>query len=345
MNNKVTKPIPKKSNLYPKKNPSGHKLDTLAELYESTKNTSEKKEQTTKSKLYKRARSKFFTNGLILKLVDVSNTSLSKSYWNSYHCASVIQQENEKMTSKYCNNRWCQVCNRIRTAKTIKGYLPQIQKFTDPYFITLTRPNVLADTLQFEIDYLLKQFRRVYRHFIDSKQGLRGIRKIECTYNPTRNDYHPHLHLIVDGKEKAEKIVELWLKYNSESTIKAQDTRPIQDDNAALELFKYFTKLTTKETIFGKSEYSIHPYALNVIFESMRLRRVYQPMGIKKINTDVEPTEALFLDEKQNQVFDMWLFSMDDSDWVNTKGKKLTGYKPNAQILELLNIQQNDNTK
>ena len=37
MNNKVTKPIPIKSNLYPKKNPSGHKLDTLALVYESEK--------------------------------------------------------------------------------------------------------------------------------------------------------------------------------------------------------------------------------------------------------------------------------------------------------------------
>lgn len=338
MNNKVTKPIPIKSNLYPKKNPSGHKLDTLALVYES-----EKKQPDSKATLLKRARSKFFTNHIVLKLVDVPNSSLNKSYWNTWYCSTVLNQENDKITGKYCNNRWCQVCNRIRTAKTIKGYLPQIQKLKDPYFVTLTRPNVLADTLEYEINLYLKQFRRVYRHFIDAKNPIKGIRKIECTYNAKRDDYHPHFHLIVESQETANKIIELWLKINPEATSKAQDARPIENDMGAMELFKYFTKLTTKEIVKGKSEYSIHAESLNVIFESMVRKNVYQAMQIKKVVEDIEPTEAFIIDDNMENIIDQWLYDLDQSDWINSKGKKLTGYKPTESILKILNISNDGN--
>lgn len=333
----TTNVIKNKGPIFQKKN-SGHYLDTLAQLYESEKTESESKE-----KLRKRSRSKFFTSHLVLKLVEIKESSLIKSYWNSYHCASILNQENDKITGKYCNNRWCQVCNRIRTAKTIKGYLPQIKKLIDPYFVTISRPNVLADTLEFELDIIIKQFRRIYRHFIDSKSPIVGIRKIECTYNVKRDDFHPHIHLIVESEATAQKIIDLWLKYNPEASSKAQDKRPVDNEGSALELFKYFTKLTTKQIIEGKSVYSIHAESLNIIFESMRKRRVYQPMGIKKVSEEVEPQEAFRLDENSEHIIDQWIYSLDDSDWINSKGKKLSGYKPTESILKILNISNDGN--
>ena len=89
-------------------------LDTLAQLRTETPS----KPPVT---LVKRAKAKFLTNGLSFPLIDL-NSPLKKSYWLTWHCTSVLLQEGQKITSRYCNNRWCIVCNRIRTAKLINGY-------------------------------------------------------------------------------------------------------------------------------------------------------------------------------------------------------------------------------
>jgi len=67
-------------------------------------------------KLLNRARSKYFTRGLMFGMIDLKDSPLIKQYWNTYYCASTLFQESGKITSRYCSNRFCIVCNRIRTA-------------------------------------------------------------------------------------------------------------------------------------------------------------------------------------------------------------------------------------
>jgi hypothetical protein len=104
--------------------------------------------------LTRRAKAKFITSGLIFPLIDL-NSDLKKSYWLTWHCTSVLLQDGQKITSRYCNNRWCIVCNRIRTAKMIKNYYPVIKsEIQDGYFVTLTIPNVQGQRLkQVECSY------------------------------------------------------------------------------------------------------------------------------------------------------------------------------------------------
>src|ERR1035437_2148495 len=77
--------------------------------------------------LKKRARSKFVANALSLALVD-TKSELNQSYWNTWHCNETLTQHGNKITARYCNNRWCNTCNRIRTAKLMNGYLPALKK-------------------------------------------------------------------------------------------------------------------------------------------------------------------------------------------------------------------------
>jgi hypothetical protein len=295
-----------------------------------------------KNNLKKRARSKYFTNHLVYKLVDEKST-LSKSYWNTWHCTNIIQQEGQKLTAKYCNNRWCQVCNRIRTAKAIKGYLPQIMELDQPQFVTLSRPNVKAADLKTELKTLLSQFKKVQNHFRRTEgKILQGLRKLECTYNWKTKEYHPHLHIIVEGGENTgEKVVSEWLKFNPTAHEKGQDYRPIADDKSALEMFKYFTKLTTKVDISGESVSFIHSESLNVIFEAMRGRRVYQPIGtLKKVTEDVEELQSEEYEDIENVEHDIWTYFDEFGDWVNSDGELLTGYTPSESMKELTGAKQ-----
>jgi hypothetical protein len=105
------------------------------------------------------------------------------------------------------------------------------------------------------------------------------VRKLECTYNVHRDDYHPHLHVVTSTREQAELLRSLWLAKHSasECTPDAQDVRACGRETLN-EVFKYFTKITTPAT--GKSGRAAAPPAvLDVIFQAMRGKRVYQPLG------------------------------------------------------------------
>ena len=99
-------------------------LDKLAQPHTKIPESGEK---TTLETYKRRAVAKFNTNALVFEMVKL-DSPLTKSYWNSFHCSNIILQDGKTLTAKYCNNRWCTVCNRIRTGKLIKGYLPEFEK-------------------------------------------------------------------------------------------------------------------------------------------------------------------------------------------------------------------------
>ena len=145
-------------------------LDTSAQLRKITKAKASyapiPKAYTTKQqRLQNRARSKAITCSVVFKLTPLQSP-LNKSYWSTYHCSNTILQDGRKMRSKYCNQRWCLVCNRIRTAKLMHGYLPSIDAMKDPQFVTLTRPNVKGS-------YLRATFGTMQSTFAQCKDALR----------------------------------------------------------------------------------------------------------------------------------------------------------------------------
>ena len=193
-------------------------LDTLAQLRKIEKPNSlkaalPKAYTTNQSTLQKRARTKAISNAVVFKLTPLQSP-LNKAYWSTFHCSNSILQDGDKLTSRYCNQRWCLVCNRIRTAKLMRGYLPSIDEMKDPQLVTLTRPNVKGG-------YLRSTFSSMQSIFIQCKDALRkqgitliGIRKVEVTFNEITGEYHPHFHFIIDGKKASEALKTEWLKRN-----------------------------------------------------------------------------------------------------------------------------------
>lgn len=325
--------MPNKVNTIPKKNPGKPPentpenpalyLDTLALLRKAPPIEGYRG---AKSVLLKRARSKYLSNNISLKLADL-DTDLKKSYYNSFHCASLLQQKDNKLIGKYCNNRWCLVCNRIRTAKLINGYRKPLSELPDPYFVTLTVPNVPDHELRTTIKNLIHTFRKIKDTFRKRQTPIRGIRKIECTYNAQRNDYHPHLHLVVEGEDVGKGIISEWINHYPTAKRISQDIRPA-NENSILELFKYFTKLMAKDKQF-------HTQALDVIFQAMRGLRVFQPMGIKKVKEDIDELLAeTYEDLEDLETYWIW----NENDWYDKDtGEALTEYTPSENLEKLKN--------
>jgi hypothetical protein len=269
---------------------------------------------------------------LAIRLAEL-RSPLEKSYRNSVYCASTLKQDGGKLRGRYCGNRWCLVCSRVRTARAINKYKPIIDSWADPQFVTLTVRNVPGDQLSQTLDQMVKTS-AVIRRAITRTDGLsfEALRKLECTHNYHRDDYHPHYHLIVNGKAQALALRNRWLAaWGDQADAQGQDVRPCTP-GSLLELCKYATKLASSSG--GRKQY-MSPEALDVIFLSLRGRRIWQSIGfVAKATVDEEAeigtdgtTEALSPAADGAE----WSWEQDQHDWVDHRtGELLTGWTPNT---------------
>lgn len=279
--------------------------------------------------LQKRAKNKYFSQELARHLTTLSSP-LNKAYRRTlFDCGSLLIQEGQKLTGRYCNGRWCNTCNRIRTAKLMEGYRKPLETLLEPYFVTLTIPNVCGEDLKESIKTLLKTIQLITR----SRRRLtefNGIRKIECTYNAIEDTYHPHLHLIIDGKDNAEWLVSEWLKRNPNANRVAQDYRKA-DSGSLMELFKYTTKIVTKTQ---KDGFKIYVRALDTIFQAMYKVRTFQSFGkIRMVSEDIEDIQSELYDIPYYESL-VWQWS--GYDWqAMINGERLSNYRPSKRMIEL----------
>lgn len=318
-------------------------LDTLAQLDQNhTSVIPSLSPEEYQSRFQKRGRAKFLSRALALGLAGL-RSPLEKSYRNTVYCSECVVQENGVMTAKFCGNRWCMTCSRIRTARAINAYLPVLETWVGVHLVTLTVPNcaggqVLRDTITRMLDVFTRCKRSIKR---TGCMDFRGVRKLEVTYNVRRKDYHPHLHVIVEGREQGEELRRLWLHhFRGVADAKAQDVRAC-DMGGIAEIFKYFTKLLTK---VGKGKRGVAPLmALDTIFQAMKGRRVWQPVGFtlpKEIEQEIEGEEMVVsgtpaFKRQAERVY--WEWVQDVADWVDREtGEALSEYEPSRAFVELV---------
>ena len=345
----------------PKKYEGLQLLDTLA-LLRTHLPAPEKKQITDnlKSTLRKRAAAKHHTLQYLKPLIKL-NSPLKNSYCNSLTCSESVISKDGQLHSAYCKNRWCQVCNRIKTANLINGYQPELDKIENKKFVTISYANVSAEQLPEALKHYSKWWRHFYLSQMDKTKKVRrlllqanragdydaiqflskwydeiklkGIKKLECTYNAILDNYHPHLHVLVNGEEYALQMMLSWLTYCTANNLKVDDqAQKIEevDSNICKELFKYFSKIasSTGKTSKGKREKKIFIHALDIMFLAMRGYQVFTAFGLDKI-VDEDHVKAIYED---NGLDDVWLWRK--NDWVNTKKEKLSGYKPSKYEME-----------
>jgi len=212
----------------------------------------------------------------------------------------------------------------------INGYAPAIEEFNEPQFVTLTIPNVKAKDLKIAIEEMNNSLKAIRKNLKKTYNiELKALRKYESTYNAKRNDYHPHFHLIVDGLNSANKLVELWLRRYTKADKKAQDITPA-DETSLTELCKYFTKVIARDTDYN-------PKALDIMFRAIKGKRTFQPIGIKKhVSEDVEEIQSQEIEFKEEQN-EIWQFIPTALDWVSAYSECLSEYKPTKEDLIIIN--------
>lgn len=290
----------------------------------------------TKEKLEKRAKAKYSQEPLLLALLELKESKLSKNYKDAFFCSSVLTQKGDKLTSRYCKNRFCRVCNRISTGKLINNYAPILDKLTDKQFVTLTIPNVAAEDLRSSIIKMNKVMRLIQDKRRKAKIPLiKGIRKLECTYNTYLNNYHPHFHLIIENESQATDLINEWLFYYPEAVIQAQHKAEATE---CIELFKYFTKLTSNTGATYENGSKVKdewqfPEAIDIIFTHIAKLRIVQSMGgIRLVDDKIKDLEAQIVDKETIKEYTGVYFWYGENWYDPYTGELITNFCPTENL-------------
>ena len=151
---------------------------------------------------------------------------------------------------------------------------------------------------------------------------IQGMRKLEVTYNETTDTYHPHFHIIMSDYLATQTLLNLWHKQFPTANSKAQDVRaiPLGDEQSFIELFKYATKETTKDTIYS---------SLNGI-------KLYQKYGtFKKVKDPIEAKEHQTTFEHIAPNQDIFVYDKEQKDWIGENGNLLIDTNYITQTLKI----------
>ncbi len=269
---------------------------------------------------------KHFTIQSNLQLIDVAPKVWKEKYWKAYHCKNILLQDGNKLKGSLCRKRWCQNCNRIKTAELVNAYskpLQELQKEDDLYLITLSSKTIKEKRLRFEIDRRYKAFTRI-KDNLRKNYGIQliGCRKLEVTYNQEKDWYHPHFHFIQKGKKEAEMLLKLWYTHNPLAGKQGQDITLIDANSpkALIEVFKYATKEVAKE------EFSA--LALHNIYKAIDGKRVFQTYGkLKKVDEVKEAKEEVNEADFIKPNYEIWEYNISLKDYVNSYDQDLIGTK------------------
>ena len=256
--------------------------------------------------LKKRAVAKFLTRKHVLSLVDL-DSPLKKGYWNTYYCNHVLEQTEHRLQGRYCSNRWCLVCSRIKAAKLINGYRPVIDTFNDPTYGVLSVKNVKAEDLREKIQEMSRNFRKITDLLRKRDQiYVQALRTIEVTYNWKTKEYHPHFNYLVNGLSIGKLIIQEWLSYFSSDEADPSGQYCKKANKGSLnELLKYIVKPDDKTSA----------QALDVIYCALYGMKIVCPTGIKKVSEEIADLISVEIPElpAANR---QWWWNQDKKDWM-----------------------------
>jgi hypothetical protein len=174
------------------------------------------------------------------------------------------------LVERRCRSRICPLCSRQRAGEVGDHLLAIVSQMDSPRMLTLTlrstdRP--IGD----ELDRLVKAFRAMRQDPMWKRCVVGGVWAIEVTWSESRQQWHPHIHAVLDGSYMAQATLSsLWHKATGDSQI--CDIRLIHSRKSAA---RYIAKYCSKGADLRKFPADrIAEYA-----EAIASRRLYQTFG------------------------------------------------------------------
>ena len=114
------------------------------------------------------------------------------------------------LAEQRCKSRICPRCSQIRARQLAGRVSDLVREMESPRFLTLTvRSN--DQSLQEQLRFLRRRFAVMRRSELWAYHVRGGVYTIEITFNSQTQQWHPHLHAIVDGTYfPHSELLHLW---------------------------------------------------------------------------------------------------------------------------------------
>lgn len=178
-----------------------------------------------------------------------------------------------RIQANHCKSRFCPKCRTHRQARwreTLKAAVTSLPN-AEWKLITLTLKHC-DDDLKTQLNHLRKSFRRLRQTDLWKQRIKWGIAVIEVSYNKTKDQWHPHLHILAPCNFiDYSKLRTCWMKATGGSHI-IDVQRLSTPEHGISYLAKYLGKPPSVE-VFLK-EHRIHEYV-----DALRCAKMLLPFG------------------------------------------------------------------
>lgn len=233
----------------------------------------------------------------------ISEEDASPTYYRRagrvYQCRAAIWEVHDTMGVHYetayaCGDRMCPACARSRSlraaanAAQVAKLLCARGQLPTSYHVVLTIRNINSDALRTTIGTMIDALRWMLKRRTVAPYIAGWARNIEITYSHTRQDFHPHVHLLVIPAEGAADTIacsQWWAAQWADALAacgSVLDYEPICHSvatwsvGALAEVSKYITKLSAIYTLPQEQRYE----AVKAIDEAVRGRKLLSYGGI-----------------------------------------------------------------
>lgn len=168
-----------------------------------------------------------------------------------------------------------------------------VREMNAPRFLTLTLKST-GLPLQWELARMREAFKKLRRTSVWRECVDGGVYGVEVTRNSQTGAWHPHIHIIFDGRFCPQPMLKAaWLKATGDSDI--VDIRKVPDRrNAACYIAKYVLKGNTRGDSDGRGSSPIERWPYRAIVEffkalhGIRLLQTFGSMHGRKFDSDDE---------------------------------------------------------
>jgi hypothetical protein len=175
-----------------------------------------------------------------------------------------------RLAPDYCRDRFCVPCARARAFR-IRANLTERLPNKRLSFLTLTLKHS-ESSLRIQLNRLITSYRRLRNRRLWTSRVRGAAAVVELKLNERTNQWHPHLHIIMDAKYIPHgQLSDLWRDITGDSFV--IDIREAKQTDKAIEyLTKYVTKPTDTDVIW-------HPNELAEAVEALRGRKLLIQSG------------------------------------------------------------------
>ena len=145
----------------------------------------------------------------------------------------VVHRETRKVKvlGNACGDRWCPFCSRSKAAKIAESLRTYLGGCSAPKLATFTLKSG-DEALGDQLTSLYAALRKLRRYPPVAQAWSGGVYFAQVTYNQTTDQWHPHLHVIIDSPYiRQDTYSKLWKKATGTSPI--MDIRSIRSHKGA----------------------------------------------------------------------------------------------------------------